>query len=162
MIEKVEVDYLANSVGINEVYAQMSPEEKVEIVEKETKLGKTVYLGDGINDAPALLAATVGIAFGQEYDITSEAAGAVMMESSLERVDEFIHISYRMRRIALESALGGMGLSLIGMGFAAFGYLTPVVGAILQEVIDVIAVMNALRTIWKPKTLSDIPLGLKK
>lgn len=152
-----EVKYLAHYVGISEVYADKSPEEKVEIVEKETREAKTAYLGDGINDAPALIAATVGIAFGQEYDITSEAAGAVMMESSLEKVDEFLHISRRMRTIALQSALGGMGLSLLGMGFAAFGFLTPVAGAILQEVIDVIAVMNALRTIGSPKILSDIP-----
>lgn len=151
-----EVAYLANSVGIAEVYASKSPEEKVAIVVKETEKEKTAYLGDGINDAPALLAATVGIAFGRNSDITAEAAGSVIMESSLEKVDEFLHISKRMRRIALQSALGGMILSIFGMMIAAFGFLPPVAGAISQEVIDVIAIMNSLRTIWKPNIMSDI------
>lgn len=152
-----EVRYLADYVGIAEVYADKSPEEKVDIVVKETQEAKTAYLGDGINDAPALLAATVGIAFGRNSDITAEAAGAVVMESTLERVDEFIHISKRMRMIALQSALGGMTLSIFGMIIAAFGYLPPVAGAISQEVIDVIAIMNSLRTIWKPSVMSDMP-----
>jgi P-type E1-E2 ATPase len=157
-----EVKYLANSVGIAEVYAGKSPEEKVDIVIKETQQTKTAYLGDGINDAPALLAATVGIAFGRNSDITAEAAGAVVMDSSLETVDEFLHISKRMRTIALQSALGGMTLSIIGMIIAAFGLLPPVAGAISQEVIDVIAIMNSLRTIWKPAIMSDMPLMKQK
>lgn len=151
-----EVRYLADSVGIGEVYAGKSPEEKVDIVVKETQRAKTAYLGDGINDAPALLAATVGIAFGRNSDITAEAAGAVIMESSLETVDEFLHISKRMRTIALQSALGGMALSILGMIIAAFGFLPPVAGAISQEIIDVIAIMNSLRTIWKPAIMSDM------
>jgi heavy metal translocating P-type ATPase len=152
-----EVEYLANSIGIKEVYAGKSPEEKVDLVVKETKEAKTAYLGDGINDAPALLAATVGIAFGRNSDITAEAAGAVVMESTLERVDEFLHISQRMRKIALQSALGGMVLSIIGMLIAAFGFLPPVAGAISQEVIDVFAILNSLRTILKPTVMSDMP-----
>jgi len=150
-----EVQYLADRVGISIVYAERSPEEKVELVVDETKKAKTAYLGDGINDAPALIAATVGIAFGRNSDITAEAAGAVIMESTMERVDEFIHISGRMRKIALQSAVGGMALSAVGMIFAAFGHLTPVAGAIGQEVIDVVAILNALRTIWKPEVLTD-------
>lgn len=152
-----EVKYLADTVGIKEVYGSKSPEEKVQIVTEETKRAKTAYLGDGINDAPALLAATVGIAFGKNSDITAEAAGAVVMESSLQRVDEFLHISKRMRNIALQSALGGMALSIIGMLLAAFGFLPPVAGAITQEVIDVLAILNSLRTIWKPSVMSDMP-----
>lgn len=152
-----EVRYLANSVGIAEVYASKSPEEKVDIVMKETQQTKTAYLGDGINDAPALLAATVGIAFGRNSDITAEAAGVVIMDSTLEKVDEFLHISKRMRMIGLQSAIGGMALSIIGMIVAAFGFLPPVAGAISQEVIDVIAIMNSLRTIWKPAIMSDMP-----
>ena len=157
-----EVKYLANSVGITEVYAGKSPEEKVDIVVKETHRTKTAYLGDGINDAPALLAATVGIAFGRNSDITAEAAGAVIMDSTLEKVDEFLHISKRMRTIALQSALGGMGLSIIGMIVAAFGFLPPVAGAIIQEIIDVLAIMNSLRTIRKPAIMSDMPLAENK
>lgn len=152
-----EVKYLADAVGIAEIYAGKSPEEKVDIVRRETRQTKTAYLGDGINDAPALLTATVGIAFGRNSDITAEAAGAVVMDSSLERVDEFLHISKRMRTIALQSALGGMALSIIGMLIAAFGFLPPVAGAISQEIIDVLAILNALRTIKKPAIMSDMP-----
>lgn len=151
-----EVDYLAACLGVKEVYAEKSPEEKVAIVTKETERAKTTYIGDGINDAPALIAATVGIAFGRNSDITAEAAGAVIMDSSLEKVDEFLHISQRMRKIALQSAIGGISLSLIGMCVAAFGFLPPVAGAIGQEFIDVIAIMNSLRTIWKPRIMSDM------
>ena len=153
-----EVSYLAHSIGISNVFAGKSPQEKVDIVVEETKKAKTAYLGDGINDAPALVAATVGIAFGRNSDITAEAAGAVILESSLEKVDEFLHISKRMRVIALQSAVGGMVLSIIGMLIAAFGYLPPVAGAIGQEVIDVIVILNALRTIWKPSRLTDMPV----
>ncbi len=151
-----EVRYLADQVGIKEVYAEQSPEQKVEIVRHETERAKTLFLGDGVNDAPALLTATVGLAFGTGSDITSEASGAVVMDTSLERVDEFLHISRRMRRIALQSAVGGMAASLVGMLIAALGYLPPVAGAITQEVIDVIVVLNAVRAAWPPKSLSDI------
>ncbi len=151
-----EVRYLANAVGIKEVYAGKSPEEKVEIVADETAKAKTVYVGDGINDAPALIAANVGIALGINSDVTAEAAGAVIMENTLEKVDEFLHISMRMRTIALQSALGGMLLSIAGMIIAAFGFLPPVAGAITQEVIDVFAILNALRTIYKPSRLTDM------
>ncbi|MBP9855506.1 MAG: cadmium-translocating P-type ATPase [Candidatus Omnitrophica bacterium] len=151
-----EVRYLAEQVGIKEIYAGKTPEEKVAIVQRETKLQPTVYVGDGINDAPAMTVATVGIALGQNSDITTEAAGAVIIESSLEKVDELMHISHRMRTVALQSAVGGMILSIIGMIFAAAGYLTPVAGAIGQEIIDVFAILNALRAAVPPKQLSDL------
>jgi heavy metal translocating P-type ATPase len=150
-----EVRYLAEEVGIKHVFFSQSPEQKLEIVRTETKAAKTVYLGDGINDAPALTAATIGIAFGQNSDITGESADAVIMDSSLLKVDELFHIGERMRRIALQSAIGGMALSLVGMGFAGLGYLTPVAGAITQEVIDVLAILNAFRAAIPPKKLSD-------
>lgn len=150
-----EVEYLAEQVGITNVYASQSPEQKLALVREETAHRRTIYLGDGINDAPSLAAATVGIAFGQNSDITSEAADAVIMESSLRRVDEFLHISRRMRSIALQSALGGMTLSAVGMLVAAAGYLPPVWGAVGQEVIDVFAVLNALRAAWPPRQLTD-------
>jgi heavy metal translocating P-type ATPase len=150
-----EVRYLADEVGIREIHAGQTPEQKLELVRRETQRANTVFMGDGINDAPALTAATVGIAFGQHSDITAEAAGAVIMDTSLQKVDEFLHISRRLRTILLQSAIGGMALSLVGMGFAAAGYLPPVAGAIIQEVIDVAAVVNALRVAFPPKTLTD-------
>jgi len=150
-----EVRYLANRVGIEEIYAQQSPEQKLQIVNVETGRAPTMFIGDGINDAPALAAATVGLAFGTGSDITSEAAGAVVMDSSLEKVDELLHISRRMRRIALQSAIGGMMLSVLGMVAAAFGFLPPVAGAVIQEAIDVVAVLNATRVAWPPRELTD-------
>jgi heavy metal translocating P-type ATPase len=152
-----EVRRLAQSVAISEVHAAMSPEDKVAIVRRETGLAKTLFVGDGINDAPALLAATVGVAFGQQSDVTSEAAGVVVIDTSLSKVDELIHISRRLRRIALECAIGGMTLSLVAMAFAAAGVLTPVAGAIVQEGIDLLAVVNALRTARVPPSLTDFP-----
>ncbi len=157
-----EVKYIADYMGITEVYANQSPEEKVNIVVEETRKAKTAYLGDGINDAPALLVASVGIAFGQNSDITAEAAGAVVMDNSLEKVDEFLHISRRMRTIGLQSALGGVLLSILGMIVAAFGFLPPVAGAISQEIIDVVAILNSLRAAWRPKYLTDIPSTERK
>jgi P-type E1-E2 ATPase len=151
-----EVRYLAEQVGIIEIHAEQSPEQKLALVRAETAKAKTLYVGDGINDAPAMMAATVGMAIGQNSDVTAEAAGVVIMDNSLTKVDEFMHISRRMRIIALQSAIGGMALSVIGMGFAATGHLNPVSGAITQEIIDVLAVLNALRAAFPPKVIHDL------
>jgi P-type E1-E2 ATPase len=150
-----EVEYLAERVGIADVFASQSPEQKLDLVRAETELAKTVYVGDGINDAPAMLAATVGLAMGQRSEVTVEAAGAVLMDNLLGKVDELLHIGQRMRTIALQSAMGGMALSVAGMFAAATGFLPPVAGALFQEAIDVIAVLNALRAAWPPKSLTD-------
>ncbi|MBP6716434.1 MAG: cadmium-translocating P-type ATPase [Acidobacteria bacterium] len=150
-----EVRYLSERVGITEIHAGQTPEQKVALVRAETALAPTLFLGDGINDAPALTAATVGVAFGQGSDVTAEAAGIVVLDSALMKVDEILHIGGRMRRIALQSAVGGMVLSVVGMGLAAAGLLTPVAGAIGQEIIDVLAVLNALRVAIRPASLTD-------
>ena len=154
---EVEVRRLADTVAIARIHAETSPEQKVEIVRHETERARTLFVGDGINDAPALMAATVGIAFGQHSDITSEAARIVAVDTSLSKVDEVLHVSYRLRRVALESAIGGMALSGIGMAFAAAGMLSPVAGAVAQELIDLVAVLNALRTARQPSPLIDFP-----
>ena len=153
---EAEVRRLAASVAIRDVHAATTPEDKVAIVQRETSRAKTLFVGDGINDAPALLTATVGVAFGRQSDVTSEAAGVVVIDTSLSKVDELIHISRRLRRVALESAVGGMVLSLGGMLFAAAGVLTPVAGAVLQEAIDLVAVLNALRTSRVRGPLTDV------
>lgn len=150
-----EVDYVAHSVGIDEVHAGCSPEEKLEIVERETAQHPTLFLGDGINDAPAMAAASVGVAFGANSDITAEAADAVVLDSSLERLDELIHVSLRMKRIAMQTAVGGMALSFIGMVAAVLGFLPPIVGAIGQEIIDIAAILNAARVAIRRKPMAD-------
>jgi heavy metal translocating P-type ATPase len=151
----LEVRYLAGLVGITNVHSNVSPEEKVSIVQDETKINKTLFVGDGINDAPAMQAATVGVAFGMHSDITAEAADAVILDPSLAKVDELIHIGRRMRTIALESSVGGMALSIIGMIAAAFGLLLPIQGAIAQEIIDLVAVLNAVRVALTFNQMTD-------
>ncbi|HEY5094979.1 MAG TPA: heavy metal translocating P-type ATPase [Candidatus Eremiobacteraceae bacterium] len=150
-----EVRYLADRVGITDVQSGKGPEDKVAIVRELTERAPTMFIGDGINDAPAMQSATVGLAFGQNSDITSEAADAVIMEPSLRKVDELIHIALRMRAIALQSAVGGMALSFVGMAAAVAGYLPPVVGAVAQELIDVAAVLNAVRVAFPRGELAD-------
>jgi heavy metal translocating P-type ATPase len=150
-----EVRYLADRVGIDEVYAGQTPEQKVAITREETRRAPTLFIGDGINDAPALVTATVGIAFGHQSEITTEAAGAVIMDTSLKRIDELFHLARRMRRVALQSAVGGMALSVVGMFIAFGGWLPPVGGAVFQELIDLAAVLNALRAAVPPGELSD-------
>jgi len=150
-----ETRAIAERVGVTRVYAAKSPEEKVALVREETSRANTLFVGDGINDAPALLTASVGVALGRDNEIAAESAGAVILDASLSKVDEFLHVGRRMRRIALQSALGGMVLSVLGMIAAAAGYLPPVAGAFAQEAIDLLAVMNALRTARAPRSLTD-------
>lgn len=152
-----EVKYLGNLLKLTEMHASQTPAQKLSIVQAERKKADTLFMGDGINDAPALTAATVGIAFGQYSSVTAEAAGAVIMENTLNKVDELIHLSLATRKIVLQSAIGGMALSIIGMGFAAAGLISPVAGAILQEIIDILAIMNSLRLIWGNKIEIDVP-----
>ena len=150
-----EVRYLADLAGIKEVLFGQSPEEKVKFVTEIAATTPVLYVGDGINDAPALRAATVGIALGDKGEIAVQAADAAILEPSLRRVDQLIHIGRRMRRIALQSAVGGMALSGICMALAAGGYLTPAAGALAQEAIDVAAVLNALRVGIAHSSMSD-------
>lgn len=152
-----EVSYLANLLDIPDILFSQTPEQKVEVVRQETSLHPTLFMGDGINDAPALACATVGIAFGQNSAITAGAAGAVIMESNLAKVDELLHISIAMRKIALQSAIGGMTLSFIAMFFAAYGAISPVGGALLQDGIDALAILNALRLSFFKSIPIDLP-----
>lgn len=153
-----EVNYLSQQLGIKEIYASQTPEQKLDIVREEMKQAPTIFMGDGINDAPALTAATVGIAFGEFSDVTAEAASAVIMENTFDKVDTLVHLCLKTRKIVLQSALGGMILSIIGMCFAALGYIPPVSGAIIQEFIDVLAIINALKLTWERNIEIDFPL----
>ncbi len=150
-----EVRYLASMVGITDVRFNQSPEQKVALVERETARQPTLFVGDGLNDAPAMVVATVAVALGQTQDVAAEAAHAVVLDGSLARVDELLHIAARTRRVALQSAVGGMALSIAGMMLAVVGWLPALAGAVAQEVLDAATVLNALRAAFRPRTLTD-------
>ena len=136
------------AIGVDEVVAECTPAEKVEAVEALRGEGVTTMVGDGINDAPALAAADVGVAMGARgATASSEAADVVLMVDQLQRLVDAIGIAQRSRRIALQSVVVGMSLSGVAMTFAAFGLLAPIVGALVQEAIDVVAIANALRAL---------------
>lgn len=135
-------------LGLDEVRARQSPADKVAAVRAEAQRAVTVMVGDGVNDAPALAAATVGIAMGAHgATASSTAADIVLTTDRLDRLADAMVIARRSRGIALQSAIAGMGLSLLAMGFAAAGVLAPVLGALLQEAIDVAVILNALRAL---------------
>ena len=135
-------------LGVDEVHAELKPAEKVAIVAREQAIEPVLMVGDGMNDAPALAAAEVGIAMGARGSAASaQAADAVIVVDKLDRVADALRIARHSRRVALQSVGIGMGLSFVGMIAAAFGYLGPVEGALAQEVIDAAAVLNALRAL---------------
>ncbi len=136
------------AVGVDEVLAERSPAEKVIGVELERSRGHTVMVGDGINDAPALAAADVGVVMGARGSTAaSEAGDVVILSDRLERLAEGLVIARRSRRIALQSAVTGMGLSAVAMAVAAAGLLAPIGGALVQEAIDVAVILYALRAL---------------
>ena len=136
------------AMGLDEVLSQRTPAEKVDAVRVETERAPTIMVGDGINDAPALAAATVGVALGARgATASSEAADVVLTVDRLDRLADAIQTARRSRGIALQSVVVGMGLSFVGMGFAAAGLLAPTFGALLQEAIDLAVILNALRAL---------------
>jgi P-type E1-E2 ATPase len=144
-------DEVGAKLGVDKVYAEHSPEEKLEVVralQRSDELKPVLMVGDGINDAPALALADVGIAMGTAgATAASETADAVIVLDRVDRVADAVRIGRRSLYIARQSVLLGMGLSGVAMVFAAFGYLPPVFGALLQEVIDVAVILNALRAL---------------
>jgi heavy metal translocating P-type ATPase len=152
---------VGSQLGVDEVLSERSPSEKVQAVRDERSHAVTVMVGDGINDAPALAAAHVGIAMGARgSSASSEAADAVIVPDRLDRVAEAMQIARRARGIALQSVVAGMVLSGAGMLLATAGLLPPVAGAILQEAIDVAVVLNALRALGGgPRTSRDASLS---
>jgi len=139
---------VGRSLGVDAVLYEQSPEQKIEAVGKERRRAVTVMVGDGVNDAPALAAADVGVAMGARgATASSEAADAVITVDRLDRVAEAALIARRSRSIAIQSVVAGMALSIAGMALATLGLLPPLAGAIFQEAIDVAVILNALRAL---------------
>jgi heavy metal translocating P-type ATPase len=139
---------VTEGLGLDGLRAGLTPDQKVLLVLTERKNGPVMMVGDGVNDAPALAAADVGVAMGARGAAASaEAADVVLLVDRVDRIGPGIEIARRSRRIALESVAAGIGLSVLGMIAAALGHLTPVQGALLQEVIDVAVILNALRAL---------------
>jgi len=141
-------DAVTKGLGFDVVCADLTPAQKVELVDAERGAGRVVMVGDGVNDAPALALADVGVAMGARGAAASaEAADVVLLVDRLDRLLVGIEVAQSARRIAMQSVIAGLGLSIGGMVLAAFGYLTPVEGAVIQEVIDVAVILNALRVL---------------
>ena len=139
---------VTQGLGLDAVQADLKPDQKVQLVLSERKSGLVMMVGDGVNDAPALAAADLGVAMGARGAAASaEAADVVLLVDRLDRLLPGMDIAQRSRAIALQSVYAGIGLSFAGMIAAAFGYLTPVQGALLQEAIDVAVILNALRAL---------------
>ena len=147
-------EMIALSAGIDELRAGLTPEDKVRVVQEGCLRASTLMVGDGINDAPALAAAHVGVAMGASGATASaQAAGVVLLVDRLDRLVEALDIARRTRHIARQGVLVGMGMSLLAMVVAAFGYLPPLIGAIVQEGIDVVIIINALRALMPSRGL---------
>jgi heavy metal translocating P-type ATPase len=146
-------------LGLDAVRSDLTPDQKVLLVLTERKNGPVMMVGDGVNDAPALAAADIGVAMGARGAAASaEAADVVLLVDHLDRLLPGIEIAQKSRRIALESVAAGIGLSILGMIAAALGYLAPVQGALVQEVIDVAVILNALRALRiTPRASGQLP-----
>jgi P-type E1-E2 ATPase len=140
-------EVIAAQAGIRSVRANLLPEDKVSAVrDLKQHSGTVMMVGDGINDAPALAAATVGVAMGAHGTaISAEAADVVLLVDDISRVGDAMAISRRMRRIALQSIGFGLGLSFVLMVIASFGAISPAAGAVMQEALDAAVILNALR-----------------
>ena len=145
------------SLGVDQILSERDPADKVDAVRAEREVGLTIMVGDGVNDAPALAAADVGIAMGARgATASSEAADVVLVVDELDRVSEALAIAHRSRGIALQSVVAGMGMSFVAMLAGASGLLVPVAGAMVQELIDVVVILNALRALRPARAATPI------
>lgn len=144
-------EQISATLGLDDVRSEQSPSDKVDVVRAEARLATTAMVGDGVNDAPALAAADVGIAMAsQGRTASSELADVVLTTDRFDRVADAMAIARRARHIAIQSAALGMTMSVVAMLAAAAGMLPPALGAVLQECIDVLVILNALRALGTP------------
>ncbi|WP_018389591.1 heavy metal translocating P-type ATPase [Ancylobacter sp. FA202] len=150
--ETARAEAIAAGLGFDAVLSNMTPQDKAAAVVREHSNGPVMMIGDGVNDAPALAAADIGVAMGGGGSVaSSEAASIVILVDRLDRLIDAMSIARRSRAIAVQSVVAGIGLSTLGMIAAAFGLLAPVQGALLQELIDVAVILNALRALRAPR-----------
>jgi P-type E1-E2 ATPase len=141
-------ELVARGLSIDALRSELTPDQKTLVVLSERKHGPVMMIGDGVNDAPALAAADLGVAMGAKGAAASaEAADVVLLVDQLDRILPAMEIARRSRFIALQSVYAGIGLSVAGMIAAALGFISPVQGAVLQELIDIAVILNALRSL---------------
>jgi P-type E1-E2 ATPase len=139
---------VTRDLGLDAIAADLTPQDKIALVRREKARAAVMMVGDGVNDAPALVEADLGVAMGAKGAAASaQASDIILLRDSLNGLADGLDISRRSRRIALQSVYAGIGLSALGMLAAAFGFLPPVQGALLQEAIDVAVILNALRAL---------------
>lgn len=155
--DKKEVaESIGSGIGVDQVCAELSPADKLSQIQQASQQQITIMVGDGVNDAPALSAANVGVAMGARgAAAAAESAGVVLLVDRLDRLAEALLIARQSRAIALQSVWAGMGMSIIAMAAAAIGWLPPLAGAVVQEVIDVVVILNALRALNLQPLLSS-------
>jgi P-type E1-E2 ATPase len=144
--KKSVAEVIAKELGIDDVHAEALPENKVhEVLDHKKQFGRVAMIGDGVNDAPALTTADVGIALGGHGSSTTDSGDIVIMVDNLERVGEAYTIAKKTLKIAKQGIFFGIGISILLMIIAAFGYISPIYGALIQEALDVAIILNALR-----------------
>ncbi|WP_245155794.1 heavy metal translocating P-type ATPase [Paracoccus ravus] len=154
--------HIARGLGLDGIHAGLTPEGKVQLVQVESRNGPVMMVGDGVNDAPALAACNVGVAMGARGAAASaEAADVVLLVDLVERIAIGIAVARGARTIALQSVVAGIGLSVLGMIAAATGYLLPVQGALVQEAIDIVVILNALRALGISPQLASVSSNAK-
>lgn len=142
------VDSVAARLGIAKADGDLDPAQKVDVVIRERRGAPVLMAGDGVNDAPALASADVGVALGARGSAaSSESASVVLLVDRIDSLAFAVDVAHRTRRIASQSVVAGIALSVCGMAVAAFGYLPPVAGALVQEGIDIAVILNALRAL---------------